>query len=771
MPTSLMGGRLAWSNYSDYSGAFKARGLGRRARSSRPPANSKYAAVPLETEQMLTVCLSSAYLASLPRKVGAIAYLRAAYTTPAVLLYNDSILPIGVQKENRLSRNAKIAIAVVVPIVTIVLIAALVVFCLKRRRRKRANIAEGRIERSKDSHASLEVHHAVTEDPASDALHSSGPAELGSTGQNYPHEPQVDQPSYAFKRSSLKILAELKLAIRHERRQKCLEYSNLALVRRGNEEGAAGLELVTSDCRQIHAIGSICLFSTARQHQHHLCARLGHGFRLCLRHLNPPTKMSSVATSADSATKEEEIFDIILIVGAENEKLRASSAVLSANSPVFAAMFGPNFSEGQQLRDPSRKDPVQIKLPEDDAHGMRLLNGVLHNVGMIRSGWCYGGWETHISELEKFAVLAAKYMCQDAARSRAGEWIDVQIKRLLGLLDAGASASVDYEFVQVLKAIDLLDDHVRFAYLSNNLGRRGWSLDQAFADAQDDALAPYKLRAQKKKLTTADHYERSKDTAIRKLGDMLDQIGETVLRHTIQTYGASPPGRHRGLQCISTRNLASWLLEELANGQLWPPEKRPATLPALLDRLQCYRTNIVSWRCYQDLWGCLRWNFPGKRLSCTSQSVVSDTHNGIKDAQDFAEKVFVGVLHGCFRGGCKDERGCCLMALMGDVLMGFDADESTNYCDVAEYHVSERWNHCTAPQSRLITYAVYVSYLHLRRHHVHEVCKPQKPPHDGAIISRQSISILLSAPKAAMSYKDIFITGMTISVCTINVID
>ena len=102
--------------------------------------------------------------------------------------------------ENRRSRNAKIAIAVVVPVVCLVLIIAVVLFCLKRRRRTRAKIAENSIRPKEDAGASFEhkdeklVYHGVTEESASDALHSNGAAELGDSGQTGRHELHGDQP-------------------------------------------------------------------------------------------------------------------------------------------------------------------------------------------------------------------------------------------------------------------------------------------------------------------------------------------------------------------------------------------------------------------------------------------------------------------------------------------------------------------------------------------------------------------------------------------------
>ncbi|CAK1360674.1 hypothetical protein CB0940_06677 [Cercospora beticola] len=73
--------------------------------------------------------------------------------------------------------------------------------------------------------------------------------------------------------------------------------------------------------------------------------------------------------------------DLLLIVGDEKKmqkKLRVSSHTLSSTSPVFKAMFGPHFQEGQQLRGPSNRDPVEIPLPDDDPRAMVLVCHLLH---------------------------------------------------------------------------------------------------------------------------------------------------------------------------------------------------------------------------------------------------------------------------------------------------------------------------------------------------------------------------------------------------------
>lgn len=68
--------------------------------------------------------------------------------------------------------------------------------------------------------------------------------------------------------------------------------------------------------------------------------------------------------------------DLILIVGERGAKLRVHSQALRFASKVFYDMFGPNFSEGQELTWASLKE---IRLEEDDCDAMRAICCVIHH--------------------------------------------------------------------------------------------------------------------------------------------------------------------------------------------------------------------------------------------------------------------------------------------------------------------------------------------------------------------------------------------------------
>ncbi|KAM7200741.1 hypothetical protein V8F33_003672 [Rhypophila sp. PSN 637] len=72
--------------------------------------------------------------------------------------------------------------------------------------------------------------------------------------------------------------------------------------------------------------------------------------------------------------------DIILVVGGGTKetpsRLRVHSRFLAAASPVFTAMFSPNWAEGQGL---SSVCPKEIELPEDSPKAMDTICCVLHH--------------------------------------------------------------------------------------------------------------------------------------------------------------------------------------------------------------------------------------------------------------------------------------------------------------------------------------------------------------------------------------------------------
>ena len=96
---------------------------------------------------------------------------------------------------------------------------------------------------------------------------------------------------------------------------------------------------------------------------------------------------TTMDTTADATAKDAPVIervdvaadgDLVLLVGGKLE-LRVHSLLLKMNSPVFRAMLGPNWLEGQSLSSISETTPGTLALPDDDAQGMKYLCFMLHN--------------------------------------------------------------------------------------------------------------------------------------------------------------------------------------------------------------------------------------------------------------------------------------------------------------------------------------------------------------------------------------------------------
>jgi hypothetical protein len=85
-------------------------------------------------------------------------------------------------------------------------------------------------------------------------------------------------------------------------------------------------------------------------------------------------------------------------------KFLVSSATMKRASPVFRAMLGPNFAEGQQ-----KSLPLEVVCQEDDWTGMQLMLQLLHTQPS-----CVDKDELSTEDVECFArmaVIADKYQC------------------------------------------------------------------------------------------------------------------------------------------------------------------------------------------------------------------------------------------------------------------------------------------------------------------------------------------------------------------------
>ena len=88
--------------------------------------------------------------------------------------------------------------------------------------------------------------------------------------------------------------------------------------------------------------------------------------------------------------------DIILVCG--QTEFQVSSTVLKLASPVFTALFGPSFAEGQAISSKASR----IQLLDDDAESMHFMCTVLHHK-------CTSATSIDLEKLEKLAVVTDKY--------------------------------------------------------------------------------------------------------------------------------------------------------------------------------------------------------------------------------------------------------------------------------------------------------------------------------------------------------------------------
>ncbi|KAM0499011.1 hypothetical protein ACHAP8_005715 [Fusarium lateritium] len=107
--------------------------------------------------------------------------------------------------------------------------------------------------------------------------------------------------------------------------------------------------------------------------------------------------------------------DLILIVGPEETKLRVRSMFLMTVSKPFAVMLGPNWKEGQDMRDPD--GPFHLSLPEDNAIALKIICSVVHyqNKEVPRT--------LPAGDVLAVAVVADKYDCVNALEFASDTWL------------------------------------------------------------------------------------------------------------------------------------------------------------------------------------------------------------------------------------------------------------------------------------------------------------------------------------------------------------
>jgi hypothetical protein len=120
---------------------------------------------------------------------------------------------------------------------------------------------------------------------------------------------------------------------------------------------------------------------------------------------------SSLTSIAEIATNS----DIILVVGLEKRKLQVNSSILKNASKVFNAMFGPHFSEGQNLPGNS---PKEVSMPEDNADALTIICRILH----LRNDLIPDSLTS--SEILQIAIAADKFDCVMRLKFHTAQWLN-----------------------------------------------------------------------------------------------------------------------------------------------------------------------------------------------------------------------------------------------------------------------------------------------------------------------------------------------------------
>ncbi|GAE00227.1 predicted protein [Paecilomyces variotii No. 5] len=108
--------------------------------------------------------------------------------------------------------------------------------------------------------------------------------------------------------------------------------------------------------------------------------------------------------------------DVILAAGGNSMSPRRfliSSKVLSLASPVFAALFGPQFLEGSRM---AEHGPITILLDEDDAKTMEIMLRILHHQTPSKIE------NLTTKEMATLAILSDKYDCAGVIRPWTSKW-------------------------------------------------------------------------------------------------------------------------------------------------------------------------------------------------------------------------------------------------------------------------------------------------------------------------------------------------------------
>jgi hypothetical protein len=114
--------------------------------------------------------------------------------------------------------------------------------------------------------------------------------------------------------------------------------------------------------------------------------------------------------------------NVVLLVGPEERRLRVSASSLANVSKVFRTMFGPYFSEGQDLSDIS-SGPKEVHMPDDNADAIEIICSMMHFHSIPQ--------EVGPDLMLDIAIVIDKYDCGIVLQHASILWLDPKKSKTL----------------------------------------------------------------------------------------------------------------------------------------------------------------------------------------------------------------------------------------------------------------------------------------------------------------------------------------------------
>jgi hypothetical protein len=136
---------------------------------------------------------------------------------------------------------------------------------------------------------------------------------------------------------------------------------------------------------------------------------------------------------SDPTTEIAANGDVILLIGFHKTRILVNSVVLRNASRYFNAMFGPNFSEGQDLKGSVIKE---IPMPDDNAAALEILFNIIH----LRNAAVPECLKPN--EVFELAVVADKFDCVIPLKHASMQWL--RPKTAMDILEMGHLMAAAY---------------------------------------------------------------------------------------------------------------------------------------------------------------------------------------------------------------------------------------------------------------------------------------------------------------------------------------